>query len=485
MRFLTRGIVGLLFLAATIGLLVASGLTLSDAIKTRLAGAKPVGVAEERVFTASVRRIEPAPIIPNLIAYGEVRAQRTLELRSPASGTVIWISDQFEDGRSVTAGQPLLRLDPANAKTARDLAASDLARVEAEEAEAKRGVAIAMDELAASESQSALRRLAVTRQRGLLDRGAGSDAAVEATELAASVAELDVLSRRAALSQASTKVDLTATATERQRITLAEAERALADTELRAEFSGVLNGIAVAEGGTLSSGERIGELIDPAALELSFRVSTTQFGQLVDPEGRLLALPVTATLEAGTTALVSKGRLSRVGAAVGEGQTGRLIYAELEGSPAFRPGDFVTVTVAQPVLENAALLPATAIGPDSSVLALDSANRLQDIPVDVLRSQGDDVIVNAIPLAGRDVVIDSSPLLGAGIKVRPVRSDDAVATSGPVMVELSGERRAALIAMVEADLDLPAADKTRLLDQLAQDSIPDTIIKRLEHRAGG
>ncbi len=481
MRFLTRSLIGFGLLAATLGLLIAAGLTISDAMQVRLADAGPGRAAEERVFTTSVIRVAAGEVTPTLTAYGEVRARRSLELRSPGSGTVIHLAEGFEDGRSVAAGQVLLQLDPVPAMTARDLAASDLSRAEAEEAEAGRALALARDELTAAEAQATLRAQAVTRQNGLLERGVGSEAAVETAALAASGADQAVLSRRQALSQAETQVALAATATARQRITLAEAERAVAETELRAEFAGVLNGVTIAQGGSLSAGERIGDLIDPTALELSFRVSTTQFGQLVDAGGNLLALPITATLEAGNRALTATGRLSRVGAAVGDGQTGRLVYAELTGSPAFRPGDFVMLNVEEPALTDAAILPAAALGPAGSVLVLGPGDRLEEVAVSVLRRQGDDVIVAATALAGRDVVGDWSPLLGAGIKVRVAGAADAE----PGLVALSRERRASLIEMVQADVTLAQADRDRMLEQLAQDQVPDSLIRQLEQRAGG
>lgn len=482
MRFVTRSVIALGLLITTLALLAGTGWVISDAMQTRLASAEPARRAQERVFTTSIIRVDPGSISPNLTAYGEVRARRSVELRSPGAGTVIRLADNFEDGRAVTAGQVLMELDPVPAATARDLATSDLVRAKAEQAEASRTLQLERDELTAAQAQASLRQQALSRQNDLLKRGVGSETALETAALAASAADQAVLSRRQALSQAETRVTLTATAVARQRITLAEAERALADTVLRAEFAGVLSGIALSAGGRLSAGERIGDLIDPAALELSFRVSTTQFGQLVDEGGGLLPLPITAELDAGNAALSATGRLSRVGAAVGDGQTGRLIHAELDGAPAFRPGDFVMVTVQEPALENAALLPGAALGAaGQSVLIVGDDDRLREQAVQVLRRQGDDVIVAAAALGGQDVVADWSPLLGSGIKVRVAGAlPDATA-----LVPVTAERRAALIAAVEADATLAQADRDRLLDQLAQDQVPDSLLRRLEERAGG
>lgn len=425
MRFIGRGVAGLLLLLTTLALLAAAAWAVADALRERAADAPPGAPPEERRFTANVMLVTPGPVAPRLTAYGEVRARRTLELRSPQAGTVAWLAPGFEDGAAVAAGQEIMRLDPAPALAARDLARSDLARAEAEAAEAGRALAIARDELAGAQAQAALRAQALERQRDLAARGSGSAQAVEEAALAASGADQAVLASRAALSRAETQVDLSTTAAARQRITLAEAERTLADTVLRAEFDGLLGEVAVVEGGIVGGGERLASLIDPASLEVAFRLPLSQFSRLLGRDGRLAPLPVTATLDAGGGGAEARGTLDRVGASVGEGQTGRLVYATLAGTPPFRPGDFVTVALEEPVVENAALLPASALGAGDQVLALGEDDRLEAVPVTLLRRQGDAVVIAAAPLAGREVVTDRSPLLGAGIRIRPVRADDA------------------------------------------------------------
>ena len=63
------------------------------------------------------------------------------------------------------------------------------------------------------------------------------------------------------------------------------------------------------------------------------------------------------------------------------------------------------------------------------VQRLGAEDRLPEAPVEVLRRQGDDVIVRATDLHGREVVAERSPLLGAGILVRPIRPQAEAATA--------------------------------------------------------
>lgn len=490
MRFLRRSLVGLFLLSLTVALLAYAGQTLYSAVQVRLAEKDAPRMARERVFAANVVTATPRTVTPVLTTFGEVRSRRTLELRTPAAGTVIELADGFEDGARVEAGQLLLRLDPADAQDARDIALNDLAKAEAEVRDAARAVDLARDDLAAAEAQAALRQQALLRQRDLRDRGVGSEAAVETAALAASAADQSVVSRRQSLAQAQTRMDQSETALARQRIAVAEAERALADTALYAEFAGSLSEVAVVAGGIVGNGERIAQLIDPDALEVSFRVSTSQYARLLDAEGRLISAPVEIALDVLGAEVKASGRLSRVGAAVGAGQTGRLVYAALDGARGFRPGDFVTVRIAEPELQDVFVLPATAIDATPSVLALGAEDRLERVAVELLRRQDDDVILRAPGLAGREIVTERSPLLGAGIKVRPIRPEaaagaEAAAADEPELVELTPERRAALIAFVEGNTRMPQEAKARVLAQLAQDRVPAQVVARIEERMGG
>jgi multidrug efflux pump subunit AcrA (membrane-fusion protein) len=487
MRFLGHSLFGLLVLALTLGLLGLAANTLRQALLPDPEGEEDTPAARERVFTANVVPARATAAQPVMTVYGQIRALRTLELRAPAGGRLAELSASFVDGGTVQAGDVLLRLDDADARAARDIARAGLAEAEAGVRDAARAVDLAQQDLAAAEVQADLRRQSLTRAQDIRSRGAGSDAAVEDAALALSSAEQAVLARRQALAQAESARDLSATTLDRARIALDESERALQDTVLRAAFGGVLNGVTVVPGGILSANERLADLIDPAALEVSARVSTAQYARLVGQDGTVQPLAVTVSLDVGGAVIAATGRLTRAAAAVGEGQTGRQVFAALDAPAGFRPGDFVTLSIAEPVLPDAVVLPASALGADGGVLALGQDDRLELLPATLLRREGDRVILAATGLAGRDVVRERSPLLGAGIKVKPVREaqGNSAAAARPDLIELTPERRAALIALVERNTRMPPEAKARVLAQLSQDRVPARVVERLESRGGG
>ena len=281
MRFLRRSLVGLFLLAVTFGLMTYAGSLVWDALQARWSDEPGQRPARERVFAANVVTVAPETIRPVLSTFGEVRSRRTLEVRASASGEVIWLSPDFEEGGQVAAGDELARIDPADAQSALDTARADLAEAERDLRDAERALTLAGDDILAAEDQARLRESALTRQKDLLGRGVGSQAAVETAELALSLARQALVSRRQAEASAEARVDQSKTALERRQIALAEAERRLADTVIEAEFAGVLNDVGVVEGGLVNSGESLAQLIDPEALEIAFRVSTPQYTRLL------------------------------------------------------------------------------------------------------------------------------------------------------------------------------------------------------------
>lgn len=487
MRFLRRSLVGLFLFSLTLGLLAWAAYSVRDAVQQRLAQESRPGMARERVFAVNVTTVVPETVAPTITAFGQVQSRRTLELRTAAGGPVVALAEGFEEGGRVVEGTVLLQVDPVQAQAALDVAEANLLEAEANLRDAERTLEIASDDLAAARDQEDLRSAALARQKNLKERGVATDSAVEEAALAEAAARQSVLSKRQALANAEASVDQAKTALLRAGISRDEAQRDLDDTRIVAGFSGTLSGITVVEGGLVTANEKVGSLIDPDQLEVSFRVSAQQYAHLIGRDGALAGAPVSVSLDLSGVDISTTGRITRESASVGEGQTGRLLFAGLDQAAGFRPGDFVTVRVREPELSDVARLPATAVDAARTVLVIGADDRLQQHPVDLLRRQGDEVLIAVGALAGAEVVTERTPLLGAGIRVRPLRPADgaAVEPATPDLMELSPERRAALVAFVENSSMLPSDVKERLLAALSQKRVPAQMVERIESRMGG
>ncbi|WP_170361311.1 MULTISPECIES: efflux RND transporter periplasmic adaptor subunit [Ruegeria] len=484
MRFLRQSLVGVFLAFLTLALVFVAVQLIVSAVQEALNRDSEPPEGRERIFAVSVQPAELETVTPYLEAFGEVQSRRRLELRAALGGRVISLAEDFEDGGVVTTGEVLVELDPADAQSALDRAKSDLLDAQFEERDAERSLLLAQDELNSAEAQAALRGRAMQRQKDLQSRGVGTPAAAEEAELAEAAAQQAVLARRIALAQAESRVDQATTLLARARIALEAAERDLDDMTVRARFAGTLTDVTLVEGRLVAANEKLAELVDPNALEVAFRVSTAQFVRLLDAQGNLIEAPVTVSLEVTGTDLIATGRISRDSGSAGEGQTGRLIYARLDDAPGFKPGDFVTVTVQEQQLDNVVRLPSSVLDAAGTVLVLGPDDRLEALPVQLIRRQGDEVLLRGDGLVGREVVVGRTPLLGGGVRVRPLRIE-ANAGAEPDMVELSDEQRAQLVARVEASDQIPNDVKARVLGQLSESRVPASLVRSIETRAGG
>lgn len=484
MRFLRQSLVGVFLAFVTLALLFVAAQIIAGAVKEVLTRDEAPPRARERVFAVSVRPAELETVTPYLEAFGEVQSRRRLELRAALGGRVVSLSQDFEDGGTVTAGEMLVELDPADAQSALDRAKSDLLDAQFEERDAERSLLLAQDELKSAEAQAELRGRALQRQQDLQTRGVGAAASVEEAELAEATAQQSVLARRIALAQAESRVDQATTLLARAGIALEAAERDLEDMTIRARFGGTLTDVTLVEGRLVAANEKLAELVDPSALEVAFRVSTAQYVRLLDPSGDLINAPVTVSLEVTGTDLVASGQITRDSGSAGEGQTGRLVYARMEDASGFKPGDFVTVSVQEQPLENVVRMPSSALDSAGRVLVLGAEDRLEALPVQLVRRQGDEVLLRGEGLVGQEVVIGRTPLLGSGVRVRPLRPEGS-APPDDGLVELSDEQRAQFVAQVEASKRMPEAQKAKVLGQLGAEKVPASLVRRLENRAGG
>ena len=485
MRFLGRGLIGLLLFSLALGLLGLAGNTIKVAVQDRMNQEPRAQKARERTFAVKVVPAEVTSINPTLNAFGEIQSRKTLDLRMAASGQIQELSTNFVEGGSVKSGELLIRLDDSDHQTAVDLAENNLIDAKNEVMESARNLSFSKDELRAAEEQEKLRLRALTRQKDLVERGVGTAAALENAELSASGATQAVLSRKAAVDQAKNRGAQAETRLVRAELALKDAKRKLEDTKLYAEFSGLLSGVSLVKGGIVSANERLGQLIDPEVLEVSFKISTQQYTRLLNDNGELLKAPVSVALTNTEQGLNADGVIIRDSASVAKGQTGRQVYAKLTKSVGFKPGDFVAVKVEEPTLNWVVKLPSTALDASNKVLLLGEGERLEEAQVKLMRRQGNEVIVRSRDLSGKEIVAQRTPVLGAGIKVKAIRSGEENEVAEVEMLELTEERRAKLISAIETNGYIPKTVKERIIGQLTQPKVPADVVARIESRMGG
>lgn len=484
MRFLTRALTGVFLSALTLGFLVLGVGTLMRAGGDGDSGRGGGRPAQERVYTVNVKPIDNTELVPVTRAFGRLQSWQTADLRAAVGGTIVSIDDAVRDGGRVARGQTLFVIDPTIAENALASRDTDLAEAVADQIDAQRSLELAEEELSVAQAQHTLREQSLERARDLARKGFDTTAGVEEAELAHASSAQSLVTRRQAIAAAEARLARTNIVIERRELALAAAERDLADTRVTSPFDGVLSGVNAVLGRRVNAGESLASLIDPSALEVAFRLSVEAFAQLVDDKGELLKQPLTVEFELGDTTAQVSARISRVGAEIGEGQTGRLIYAELTPPlpGGLGVGDFVTVAVEQPALRNVALIPRAAATDDGRVLIVGEDDRLREVAVTIERRQGDSLIVSDAPL-GERVVLARTPQLGIGVQVKAIGPERAVEQRETVA--LTPDQQAQLRAVVERNSRIPADVKAGMLERIDSGEISASMWERMRNRIGG
>ena len=436
MRFLARALRGSAIMLACFALLAYGGWRMVEA--QRIAAQAPAPrPAPERSFTAPLASFALDSSQLDTTVYGQIQAVRSLELRAGAAGRLVSLGAEFRDGALVREGDVLARVDPATTDNRAADARAGLADAQARLATATGNRGLRQAELDSALQQLSINQNALDRQSQLASRGFATRVTVENAQLTVNSANANVEARRQAIVSLENEIRQAQLAVERARLSVEEANRAAAETVVRAPFSGVLHQISAAAtaGRLVGANETLATLVDLAGLEARFQVSGAEYARLIDGSGNLRPLAARVSLTMSDGAQNVPARLTRVGAAVEQGQGGRTLYAALEtGAGSLRPGDFVKIQIQEPALENLARAPASAITEDGRVLIFNrAAGRLEETRLEVRRRSGDWVYLADAPI-GAEYVVQRTQQLGPGVRFRdPATPEPTRPMGGPGM----------------------------------------------------
>ncbi|GIW27682.1 MAG: RND transporter [Meiothermus sp.] len=262
----------------------------------RAAPSESPAQAETAPRTTKVRVVQPEQGILTAVrtAGATVSPARESQVGATASGKVLEV--RVAEGSRVAQGQVVLRLDPANAQIALRNAELAVQQAQVNLERAQRSTSGSLAPLQASlESAQANLQVAERRYReGKQLFQAGAIAQVELTGLEAAYnqakAAFDNARENLARAQRASSEDLALLRLQVQQAQnqLNQARRAVADTEVKAPFAGVVAEIFVNPGEFVSAGQRAFRLADTSRLEASFRLPPEEAASL--PLGSKLEL---------------------------------------------------------------------------------------------------------------------------------------------------------------------------------------------------
>lgn len=294
--------------------------------------------ADEQGVPVEVSVAEVGAISSHVLSTANLRALRDVELKSQAAGVVQRVL--VEEGAYVKEGQELATLDDRELQISLDLSRQQLAqtRVQLESAELLREK---------NEAQIEFKRADLKRNEEALAEGLVSE--TDVTLLRNQLAELELDEKRQAVTVRESSLRV-----EELTKQIESAQVKLAQTRIRAPFSGRITSRTVEIGQTIGAADTLFRLASFSPMYADVYVS--------ELDSRRVRSGQTAEILLEGADEPVKGRVVRVSPVVDD-QTGTVkITAELRpASENYRPGAFVRVRIQTDTREQTTLIPKRAV----------------------------------------------------------------------------------------------------------------------------
>jgi multidrug efflux pump subunit AcrA (membrane-fusion protein) len=397
-------------------LLAVAGLLLGGCNNRRgNAEATPATPAEAAPRVTKVRAVtvKEGVLTASRTAGATLAPVRESNVASSASGKVLAVL--VEEGSWVAAGQTVLRLDDANARTAVRNAELSLQQAKINLERSSRSTQGSLDPLqAALDSAEANLRVAqhrYTEGQQLFQAGALAPVELTSLEAALSQAKSAADNAREALERArragSEDLALLRVQVQQAETQLAQARRGLADTEVKAPFAGVVAEVYVNPGEFVAAGARAFRLADTRRLEAKFRIPPSEAAKLVPGTG--------LNLDYGGQTYYA--RLIRTSQIPG---TDRLVEAVATLSAPLTPGASVNVRY-NLELATGVIAPSGALLPgEKPAVMIVQDGKAQAVEVQVVGDNGSQMALRGLR-AGAQVVFPVPASLRSGDALEVIR----------------------------------------------------------------
>lgn len=366
--------------------------------------------ATERAVKVRVIKVSELDVVPRVTGYGKIVPARTWDAVAEVAGQVVWVADDLRDGRIITSGTELLRIEESDFRLA-------LAQIEAQLQASEVKNKTARDNLVIAKQELGLLRREYERAEKLAARGTVSKSSLEAAERQMLGGEIQVKTLQNSLDLNSAEHQVLIAQRDAAKLNL-ERTRKVAPFNVR--IGAVNIGVAqyVNKGQLMFSADGL----DIAEVAAQFPVGTLR--PLIDgsdPEGMsserqgALGLQAIVRLHTATHTVEWPARVSRVSGTI-DPQTQSLgvvvavdrpfELAQPGERPPLRRNTFVEVELSSSPLEGQVVVPLNAVQ-NGNVYVVDADSRLDKRTVQVdFSQQGYAVLEQGVKPGERIVVSD-------------------------------------------------------------------------------
>ena len=375
----------------------------------------PQADVAEREWLVDTTTIRPATHHPRLTLTGEVDNPDRVSVKAPLQARVKTLP--VADGQAVEPGELLVALDPADYDPIRQRAEANLADLEAQITQARRGyesdqAALEIEEALVTNAQRSLNRTLDLRERDL-----ASPSEVEAARDAVNQARLAVTARDERVATFDARLESLKARRDAARADVSSARRDVRRSRFEAPSAGLITDRQVAVGSRVNANETLLTFLPRDGFEVRALIPTRHTDAILD------ALARDEPPRAEARLLGDSGRLRLVrlaGEASGRGVTGVFEFA----SPGdqLRPGTVISLELIMPAIEDAIALPRSALYGNDRVYRVRDG-QLERVGVEHLgttRLQGTQrVLVRSDELAAGDRIATTQlPNAVSGLRVR-------------------------------------------------------------------
>jgi len=318
-------------------------------------------INKQKAVSVLVQKSNEQEVTNGILLRGQTEAFKSVQVKAETSGSVI--SQPIRKGTFVKNGELLCELEVGTK--------SDVL------SEAKVALALSLDELDASIHQYELRVQAAERQKSLLKRGVGTEAAVEAAELSASSAETQSLSKRQAVANVEARIN--------------RATTELNNTKIIAPFDGLLESDTAEYGDFMQTGAPCGTLLALNPIKLIGYATETQVSK-IEVNTTAGARLISGDTVSGTVSFISRSADPTTRTFLVETTVPNENYEIREGSTA---DIYISLAGAKGHLLPQSSLTLNSSGVLGVRIALD--DKAKFIPINIIRDAEEGVWVTGLP----------------------------------------------------------------------------------------
>lgn len=315
---------------------------------------QPPPKVQERVWRVAVEEIEPRPLAPELLLYGQVETPDLLDLAASANAWVKQVA--VRDGEPVAQGALLVALDPRDFEPRIAEARAQIDELQADiESEHNR---LRTDELALEQEQRLLDLAgqSVERQQRLKTQKVGAEQALDEAKQQQAQQALAVSSRTMSIADHPSRLRALQAKLASARARLDELELEYERASLAAPYDGVIANVEVTAGEQVTRGDILLTLYPRDSLEVRARVPAPYQEEFLAAINAGKNLSAVAQVAGAEVAL----RLARVdGEAQASGIDG--LFQVEDHADLLRIGQLLTLRLARGARQDAVALPMAAV----------------------------------------------------------------------------------------------------------------------------